>query len=512
MSLRTAIQPAWIIARREMLDTLRDWRQMVPTVLLALGFPVLMDFSAQQALEFVAQYGGTVMGDRFIPFLLLMVGFFPVSASLYSALGAFAGEKEGKSLEPLLVTPLADWQLYLGKFVGVIVPPLMAAYLGMSIYSVGLIVLADWRIPASMLVLVYVLATVQAAVMVAVAVVISSQTTSVRAAGMLASFIILPIGGLILAESFVIISSTPEWLWGFVIALLLVAALFVRMGIHLFDREELLIREIDQLDLRKGWRIFRQRLTAGAAGRFGWYRLTLQRVAAWRLPLLLMLGVWAAALLVGYTQAEHFPFPEMLLEDLPAAMSSNLSLLQLGGAGRRPATGAMSLLIVYQNVARTAYSSRAGGLYLWGRGRDGVHAAVGVDRLHSRAIRPGRFKSVGHDPIRAPPRDPRVACSRVGLDSDLSLGRNDGCPASRPGLDRRVDRGSGPFLPNLCRPHTPPTADRLAGRDVSHPQRGGLVLQVDQGPTLPLSPPPRARRLRAGNQTRRGPASAPSPR
>ena len=148
MKLRIALRPAWIIARREILDSMRDWRQVVPTLLLALGFPLLMDFSAKQALDFVSQYGGAVMGERFIPFLLLMVGFFPVSASLYTALGSFAGEKERKSLEPLLVTPLADWQLYLGKFAGTVIPPLLAAYLAMAIYTAGLVLLADWRIPA----------------------------------------------------------------------------------------------------------------------------------------------------------------------------------------------------------------------------------------------------------------------------------------------------------------------------------------------------------------------------
>ena len=350
MKLQVALRPVWIIARREILDTLRDWRQVIPTLLLALGFPVLMDLSAKKALDFVAQYGGEVMGDRFIPFLLLMVGFFPVSASLYTALGVFAGEKERKSLEPLLVTPLADWQLYLGKFVGTVIPPLLAAYLGMAIYTIGLILLADWHLSPSLFILVLVLATVQAAVMVAIAVVISSQTTSVRAAGLLASFIILPIGGLILTESFIIISAMPKWLWGFVLALTLVAALFIRMGIHLFDREELLVRDIDQLDLKKGWRVFWGRFSAKTPGRLGWYRFSLQRVARWRLPLVLMLGVWLAALLLGYHQAGRFAFPPDMLADLPTVVSENIQLLRMQVSNDPLMASGISLLILFQNL------------------------------------------------------------------------------------------------------------------------------------------------------------------
>lgn len=340
------LRSGWLIARREIMDTLRDWRQVVPMLLLTFVLPLLSDFGAKKALDFVAEYGGEVMGERFIPFLLLMVGFFPVSASLYTALGVFAGEKERKSLEPLLATPLADWQLYLGKFVGTVIPPLLAAYLGMAIYSIGLVIMADWVVPVNLLVLVMVLATVQAAVMVAIAVVVSSQTTSVRAAGLLASFIVIPIGGLIMAESFVIISSTPEWLWGFVVALILVAALFIRMGIHLFDREELLVRDIDQLNFSKGWQIFRERLRSKSSGRFGWFRFTFSRLAAWRLPAVLMVGVWGASMLLGYYLAGRFAFPAQMLRNLPEVMSENIDLIQ-----RDPfLAGGLSSIILFHNL------------------------------------------------------------------------------------------------------------------------------------------------------------------
>jgi uncharacterized membrane protein SpoIIM required for sporulation/ABC-type transport system involved in multi-copper enzyme maturation permease subunit len=324
------LRPSWIVARREMLDTFRDWRQVVPTLLLAFGFPLLMDLSVKQALDFVAQYGGEVMGERFVPFLLLMVGFFPVSASLYTALSAFAGEKEGRSLEPLLLTPLSDWQLYLGKFAGTLIPPLLAAYLGMGLYTLGLVWLANWHLPADILLLVMVLATVQAAVMVAIAIVVSSQTTSVRAASLLASFIILPVGALILAESLVIISATPEYLWGFVLALLLVGVLFIRMGIHLFDREELLVRDIDRLDLRRAWQVFWTRFMVSSTGRFGWYRITIRQVKAWRLPAALMVGAWVAALMVGNWLSKRYAFPAVMLADLPRLAAENVAALRRG--------------------------------------------------------------------------------------------------------------------------------------------------------------------------------------
>jgi len=90
---------------REIRDTLRDWRIVVPTVILTLFFPALMSFVADAALDWVARYGAPIIGERMLPFLLMIVGFFPISFSLVIALETFVGEKERRSLEPLLATP-----------------------------------------------------------------------------------------------------------------------------------------------------------------------------------------------------------------------------------------------------------------------------------------------------------------------------------------------------------------------------------------------------------------------
>ena len=105
---------------------------------LTVFFPFLMNFTAQQIFNFVKQYEASVVGERLIPFLLMIVGFFPISVSLVIALETFVGEKERMSIEPLLNTPLKDWQLYLGKLLSATVPPLISSYLGMGVYILGL--------------------------------------------------------------------------------------------------------------------------------------------------------------------------------------------------------------------------------------------------------------------------------------------------------------------------------------------------------------------------------------
>lgn len=313
-ALRENLRPALIITRREIRDQFRDWRIVIPIILLTLIFPALMNFTARRAVAFVEQYGAEIIGDRLIPFLLMVVGFFPISISLVIALESFVGEKERRSIEPLLSSPLTDWQLYIGKLLAVIVPPLLASYLGIGVYLYGVITQIGWLPEPVLLVQIILLTTVQAVVMVAGAVVISTQVTSVRAANLLASFIIIPMAFLIQGESMVMFWGQYDALWAVVLGLFVLALLLVRTGVSHFNREEMLGQEIDILNVRGAFRTFRDHFIGGALSPGDWYRAvvwdTLKRL---RLPLLLMVGVLAAAIWVGAGLVRQFPLPEDLL-------------------------------------------------------------------------------------------------------------------------------------------------------------------------------------------------------
>src|SRR5574341_584401 len=140
---------ALIITRREVIDMFRDWRIIEPTLVLTLIFPTIANWGAGRMMGFMEQYGAQLIGDRLIPFLLMVVGFFPISFSLIIALETFVGEKERRSLEPLLATPLTNTQLYIGKLLASTIPPLISSYGGMAVYLCNL-VFGDlaWRPPA----------------------------------------------------------------------------------------------------------------------------------------------------------------------------------------------------------------------------------------------------------------------------------------------------------------------------------------------------------------------------
>lgn len=308
-NLLQAFYPAWVITRREVRDQLRDWRIIFPVFGLTLVFPFIMNWTAQQMLNFVEKYGANLIAERLIPFLLMVVGFFPISVSLVIALESFVGEKERGSIEPLLNTPLLDWQLYLGKLLAATVPPLMSSFLGMAVYLTGLAMNnVPWPEP-NMLAQILALTIVQALMMVSGAVVVSAQATSVRAANLLASFIVIPSAFLIQWEALVMFWGNYDTLWWVVLGIIVLTFLLVRIGLAQFRREELLGREIDVLRLAWAWKVFRKAFTGEARSPLGWYRgVLLQTVRRLALPMLLVTGIVVAGVVIGIQQVDRFPF------------------------------------------------------------------------------------------------------------------------------------------------------------------------------------------------------------
>ncbi len=300
-----------IVTRREVRDSLRDWRIVAPILILTLIFPWIMNLSTRLAINFVEEYNATIIPLRLIPFGMMIVGFFPISFSLIIALESFVGEKERNSLEPLLGTPISDSALYLGKLFSSMIPPLFASYLGIASYLVGLFISMRYVPEWVVLIQILLLTMMESIVMVAGAVVVSSHTTSVRAANLLASFIIIPMAFLLQGETVLLFWGQYDVLWAVVAGLVVAAALLVRTGIRTFNREEILAREIDELNLAAMARMFRQFFIGGS-------RFSLARVYREDVPRLLRenrsaIGmttlVIVGGIIFGWMFALRFPLP-----------------------------------------------------------------------------------------------------------------------------------------------------------------------------------------------------------
>ncbi|NJM08898.1 ABC transporter permease subunit [Candidatus Gracilibacteria bacterium] len=244
-----------LITRREIRETLSDWRIVTPIVVLAFLLPLLLVAASNLVVTFVADQR---LAERLVPFAALLVGFVPASFSLITALESFVGERERNTLESLLAMPLGDRALYLGKFVSALATPLASSMAAMTIFTVLLALAEPTLYFAAMtlprLALLYLLVISMALVMVAGAVVISSHITSIRAANLMSAFILLPMAAAVQTAAFFIINDQWTLLWLMTAGLAVLACGLVRIGVVSFSREEILSRE--QLQGQFGLRLF----------------------------------------------------------------------------------------------------------------------------------------------------------------------------------------------------------------------------------------------------------------
>ncbi|HEX6269884.1 MAG TPA: stage II sporulation protein M [Anaerolineales bacterium] len=295
------LKPIWLVARREFVDQYRDWRIIVPMLLLVTLFPFIADDSTRQAVNFMNRFGGDLILDRLVPFVILVIGFFPLSFTLVVALESFVGEKERGTIEPLLSSPLEDRHMYLGKLLVGITTPLVFSFASIVIYLM-LIARRDVQFPSPyMTSLVLLLTFTHAVLMVSSAIVISVQATTVRAANLLASFVVVPVAFLLQGETVLIFWGNEDVLWYAIVGVTLLAGLLIRLGLSHFRREYLLGREIDTLNIKWMSRTFQDRFTGNARSISEWYRreipITLRQL---KQPLMIIFSLSIVALIVSY--------------------------------------------------------------------------------------------------------------------------------------------------------------------------------------------------------------------
>ena len=291
----------WMVAQREFIDQFRDWRIVVPMFVLVTLFPFIADDTTRQAVNFMNRFGGSIILDHLIPFVVLVIGFFPLSFTLVVALESFVGEKERGTIEPLLSSPIDDRHMYLGKLLVGITTPLVFSYVSIGIYLI-LVSHRNVAFPSAyMLTLIFLLTFAHAVLMVSSAIVISVQATTIRAANLLASFVVVPVAFLLQGETVLIFWGNEDVLWFAIVGVTLLATLLVRLGLAHFRREYLLGREIDTINVKWIGRTFQDRFKGQATSVREWYRIELPiTLRQLRQPLMIVFGLAVIAGIASY--------------------------------------------------------------------------------------------------------------------------------------------------------------------------------------------------------------------
>jgi ABC-2 type transport system permease protein len=190
------------------------------------------------------EVGQALVGQQFSLLILLIPLIVPSVLASYS----IVGEKNNRTLEPLLATPIRTWELLLAKSLSSLIPAMGLTALASAIFIIGvtittvtpmvysliigpgwLIVLIGCSPPASLIV-------------IAATVAISSRVNDPRSAQQLAGVFVLPIVGLIFAQLFGVLVLSPLTAILIAVVLAVIAALAIWGAVEIFQRETILTR------------------------------------------------------------------------------------------------------------------------------------------------------------------------------------------------------------------------------------------------------------------------------
>jgi ABC-2 type transport system permease protein len=253
---------------REFLDLSRNRMALMPVVIvtvLALALPFIIAIAIPRMtgqplandsdlakVSLVLGLHDDLSGDAriqlflFQQFLMLFM-VIPVTGAMALAAHSVVGEKQARTLEPLLATPITTFELLVAKVLGALLPTLMIAAVGLALYFGGIVALAEAGVARSMAnvrtaVLVTLIGPSAALVSLQAAIVISSRVNDPRTAQQFGVLIIIPLSALLVAQFIGTLWLSPGALALIAGGLMAVWGLLTVVSVALFDRETILTR------------------------------------------------------------------------------------------------------------------------------------------------------------------------------------------------------------------------------------------------------------------------------
>ena len=254
----------WTVLRREFIETLRN-RLLVSTILVppivltiapillgaAIGNeqlpPELREQVLRQRPEWASFSDGALAGafavQQFLVFFLLMPAYIPLSIATFSIIG----EKQARSLEPVLATPIRTMELLAGKAIAALVPGVLAGFLTYVLFVLlasivygpelfGVVTDPSW------LTGVFLLGPAVGLSSVVTGVIVSSRVNDPRVAQQVGGVIIVPVVGVVLVQATgtVLVGAAGYVLLTVIIGAVSLVGLWI--GVRLFQREAILTR------------------------------------------------------------------------------------------------------------------------------------------------------------------------------------------------------------------------------------------------------------------------------
>jgi ABC-2 type transport system permease protein len=187
--------------------------------------------------------GALMVASMAIMMFLLIPSILPSVLTTH----AIIGEKQSRSLEPLLATPLRTWELLSAKMLASWLPSVIPPLVGYGIY----LAVASHRMPPRVfgivtgpewVLTVVFLGPLLAVMSVCLALLVSSRVTDLQAAQALGGLVALPIVGFGLGQMFTAALVSVPVVFGLCAVLLLLDAGLMGLCVTMFERESILTR------------------------------------------------------------------------------------------------------------------------------------------------------------------------------------------------------------------------------------------------------------------------------
>ncbi len=178
----------------------------------------------------------------FAPFFLII----PIMASSVIASDSFAGEKERKTVEALLATPLTDSELLIGKILVSFTPAVIVTTLSFVIYSVTVDILTFHEygrliLPTpTWLLMIFGLAPTIALLGIGISVIISARVRGFREAQQISALLVLPVLVLLFSQATGSLIMGPLVIFLLILLMGLLDIIVFRFSVKLFKRDEII--------------------------------------------------------------------------------------------------------------------------------------------------------------------------------------------------------------------------------------------------------------------------------
>ena len=180
-------------------------------------------------------------------FFAVMLVLIPVTSSMSLAAYSVVGEKQARTLEPLLVTPITTFELLGAKVLGAFLPSIALTAVSYIVYVLMTVIfarpgVAGILLGARSIATVFVLGPLAALAALQMAVCVSSRVNDARTAQQIGVLVILPIPGLLVGQLLGALTLSVPVIASIALGLLAINAGLIWLTIALFDRETILTR------------------------------------------------------------------------------------------------------------------------------------------------------------------------------------------------------------------------------------------------------------------------------